>query len=156
MLVIKMAHTSRRNGMRRIASWPAGPSYFPLMESNQRSSQQRGFFAAHGLYPANQVKPRAAIFCPAIAPACPRFSKSCYAPAAAQATIVLPDFARSLSADAFRIQQTYCKKKRAKACRKTRARESGLWVEGFFRLDFLVTFLSRKVTASAAIERGKP
>jgi hypothetical protein len=35
-----------------------------------------------------------------------------------KATIVLPDFARSLSADAFRIQQTYCKKKRAKACRK--------------------------------------
>jgi hypothetical protein len=30
----------------------AGPSHFSLMKSNQKSSQQRGFFAAQGLCPA--------------------------------------------------------------------------------------------------------
>jgi hypothetical protein len=35
-----------------------------LDEKNQKSSQQRGFFAAQGLCPAKQVKPRAAILLP--------------------------------------------------------------------------------------------
>jgi hypothetical protein len=30
-----------------------------------KSSQQKGFFAAHGLCPANRAEPRAGIFCPA-------------------------------------------------------------------------------------------
>jgi len=35
-----------------------------LIQSNQKSSQQKGFFAARGLCPANQSKPRAAKNCP--------------------------------------------------------------------------------------------
>jgi hypothetical protein len=44
----------------------AGPSYFCRHKSNQKGFQQKGFFAALGLYPANQVKPRAAKCCPTI------------------------------------------------------------------------------------------
>jgi hypothetical protein len=63
-----------------------------------KSSQQKGFFAAHGLCPANRAELRAEIFCPA-APA-HYFCKSSYAPATRQATTVLPAFARSCFADA--------------------------------------------------------
>jgi len=68
-----------------------------LIQSNQKSSQQKGFFAAQGLYPANHSKPRAANYCPKAAHAqcC---GKICYALPTHKATIVLPDFIRSCSA----------------------------------------------------------
>jgi len=49
--------------MIRFAQLPLG-CYFVLIQSNQKSSQPKCFFAAHGLRPANQAKPRAAIFLP--------------------------------------------------------------------------------------------
>jgi len=69
------------------------------------SSQQKCFFAAQGLCPANQPEPRAAIILPNFVRtlACAS-AKTCYAPATAPPTIVLPAFARSLSADGEKIQ----------------------------------------------------
>jgi hypothetical protein len=61
--------------------------------------QQKGFFAARGLCPANQAKPGLQNLAPLAFALCHRFGKYCYALAAAQATIVLPDFIRSCSAD---------------------------------------------------------
>jgi hypothetical protein len=41
----------------------AAEAFFLFLDKKkQKSSQQRGFFAARGLCPANQVKPRAVIF----------------------------------------------------------------------------------------------
>ncbi len=76
-----------------------GGCYFCRHKSNQKGFQQKGFFAAHGHYPANQAKPRAAKCCPTA------FSQPCASATIAMpflalgATIVLPDFARSWSAD---------------------------------------------------------
>ncbi len=42
----------------------AGPSHFCRHKSNQKGFQQRCFFAARGLYAANQTKSRAANYCP--------------------------------------------------------------------------------------------
>jgi hypothetical protein len=61
--------------------------------------QQIGFFAALGLCPANQAKPGLQYFGPASLALCPASAKSCYALQPHLATIVLPDFSRSLSAD---------------------------------------------------------
>jgi len=46
-----------------------------LIKSNQKSSQQKCFFATHSLYPANQTEPRAAIICPASLPQSPASAK---------------------------------------------------------------------------------
>jgi hypothetical protein len=71
-----------------------------LIQSNQKSSQQKCFFAAQGLYPANQAKPRAAKPYLHFVRSLPQASdKVRYAPATALPTIVLPTFARSCSAD---------------------------------------------------------
>jgi hypothetical protein len=68
-------------------------------------------------------------------------AKSCYAPATAHATIVLPDFVRSCLADVFKLKYILKKKsKSAKACRKPGPGSMALCGEGFFRLDLLVTF----------------
>jgi hypothetical protein len=77
----------------------AGSSYFCRHKSNQKGFQRKGFFAALGLCPANQLKPRAAILCPtAFAPA--TSSQSLLMPfPALVAIIVLPDLIRSWSAD---------------------------------------------------------
>jgi hypothetical protein len=72
---------------------------FGAPKVTKSACHQKGFFAARGLYPANQAKPRAAIFCPAVAPCSRRFSKSCYALSRTQSAIVLPGFARSWSDD---------------------------------------------------------
>jgi hypothetical protein len=56
-------------------------SPYVLIQSNQRSSQQKGFFAAQCLCPANQSEPRAGIFCPASPAHFHLFCKSSYAPA---------------------------------------------------------------------------
>jgi len=69
-------------------------------KTTNKSSQQKGFFAAHSLCPANPAEPRAAKphlhFVRSLSPLQVRFAN---APPTAQATIVLPAFARSLSAD---------------------------------------------------------
>jgi hypothetical protein len=97
-------------------SWPReGQSRFSLLfvfigtqdgcavcrhKSNQKGFQQKCFFAAQGLSPANRAEPRAAIILRYFVPTFPRASaKTCYAPATAPPTIVLPAFARSCSAD---------------------------------------------------------
>jgi len=55
---------------------------------------------AQGFCPANKAEPRAAIILPYFIRSFPCASaKTSYAPATAQSTIVLPAFARSLSAD---------------------------------------------------------
>jgi len=78
-----------------------------LIQSNQKSSHQKCFFAARGFYPANQSEPRVAIILPHFVRLIPDASaKTCYAPATAQARIVLPNFARSLSAD--REEELFC------------------------------------------------
>jgi hypothetical protein len=86
-----------------LINWPrsiaAGGCYFVLIQSNQKSSRQKGFFAAPGLCPANQPEPRAGIFCPTAFALAPRFCKIFYALATLKAIIVLPAFARSCFAD---------------------------------------------------------
>jgi hypothetical protein len=89
-----------------------GGCYFVLIQSNQKSSRQKGFFAAPGLCPANRAEPRAGIFCPTSFAHCLRFCKISYAPATHEATIVLPAFARSCFADAG---------KKKKSCQSTSA-----------------------------------
>ncbi|MGN8071469.1 hypothetical protein [Mucilaginibacter sp. SG564] len=80
------------------------------MKSNQKSSQQKCFFAAHGLCPAKRTGPRAAIILPDFVRSSPALQqKLANALAIARAYIVLPAFARSLSADG--------KKKKAMALR---------------------------------------
>jgi hypothetical protein len=78
-----------------------------LDEKKQKSSQQRGFFAARGFCPANQVKPRAVKFCPAIAPTWPALQQKITMPFRTHRPPVLPDFARSLSADELRSYRKF-------------------------------------------------
>ena len=74
--------------------------YFLLDQKvTKKSSQQKGFLAAPGLCPANQAKPRAAKHLPYFVRSKPALRKHCYALSAHMPTIVLPDFARSGSAD---------------------------------------------------------
>jgi hypothetical protein len=73
-----------------------GLSYFSLMKSNQKSSQQKGFFAARGLYPAKRTEPGLELL---PLPSTPHACKNFLCPAAALPHIVLPVFARSCSAD---------------------------------------------------------
>jgi hypothetical protein len=65
----------------------AAEAFFLFLDKKkQKSSQQRGFFAAHGLCPANQVKPRAVIFLPRFRSHKANASaKSYYAPPCTQA-----------------------------------------------------------------------
>jgi hypothetical protein len=78
-----------------------------LDEKNQKSSQQRGFFAARGLYPAKRVKPRAAKLLPNRSfLASQKFANALPSP---RAILVLPAFARSLSADGFAQNQYFAK-----------------------------------------------
>jgi hypothetical protein len=73
-----------------------GPSSFSLMKKNQKIKSAERLLCAQGLCAANPAKPGAAKIAPMLmAPA----SQMLYAPAAALPTIVLPDFARSFSAD---------------------------------------------------------
>jgi hypothetical protein len=60
---------------------------------------------AQCLCPANQAEPRAAKFLRHCVPAAQASVKIANAPSAAQPTIVLPDFARSLSAEGKRKHQ---------------------------------------------------
>ena len=68
-------------------------------KSNQKGFQQKGFFAAQGLCPANQPKPRAAKCCPTSFALAHASANIAMPLPAHMATIVLPDFARSCSAD---------------------------------------------------------
>jgi hypothetical protein len=74
--------------------------FFSLDEKNQKSSQPKCFFAARGLCPANQVKPRATFFCPASLALA--FAQCKIPDALSLRTMpsVLPAFTRSCSADA--------------------------------------------------------
>jgi hypothetical protein len=97
----KQSSLYRANNANRIPALGRGrASYFFLIKSNQKSSQQKCFFAARGLSPANRAEPRAAkpylYFVRSISHASARFANAL---TAAQATIVLPAFARSCSAD---------------------------------------------------------
>ncbi|NHA04045.1 hypothetical protein G7092_09570 [Mucilaginibacter sp. HC2] len=69
------------------------------MKSNQKSSQQRGFFALTALALQNGQNQGCNYFALLRSLTSPGFSKNLLCPAAAQSTIVLPAFARSLSAD---------------------------------------------------------
>ena len=120
-----------------------------------------------GPYPANQAKPGLLYFYPAVATHLPLpFCKNLLCPALAlRATIVLPDFTRSCSADgnylslraiawqprrilyvsdevasSVLLAMTFWNRreeKRAKARQKARAWVFCLWGEGSFCLDFL-------------------
>jgi len=71
-----------------------------LCQSNQRHSPVIRNASFRTVPPHNQAKPRAAAFFLHLSFALGhRFRKSCYAPAPALPTIVLPDFGRSCSAD---------------------------------------------------------
>jgi hypothetical protein len=68
------------------------------MKKYQKIKSAERLLCRTGLCPANQAKPGATKIAPLlVSPA----SQMLYAPAAAQPTIVLPDFTRSLSADEF-------------------------------------------------------
>jgi len=69
------------------------------MNAVNNSSRQKGFFAAHGLCPANRAEPRLESFALLRSLIAPRFSKISYALATLKATIVLPAFALSCFAD---------------------------------------------------------
>ncbi|RYY36087.1 MAG: hypothetical protein EOP46_07705 [Sphingobacteriaceae bacterium] len=69
-----------------------------IQKVTKKSSQQKGFFAAQGICPANQPKPGPDLFCPTAH--CSRFSKNIKCPTAALPLNVLSDFARSCFADA--------------------------------------------------------
>ena len=111
----------------------------------KRSSQQRGFFAAHGPLPCDQWKPGLQYFCPTSFAQFPRFSKNLLCPATARPTIVFPALARSFSADGVLKYFTIINKK---AANNTTENKSGqrpaakrgpcvkaLSGEGFLRLD---------------------
>jgi hypothetical protein len=86
-------------------SWPLGLVTFPWMESNQRSSQQRGFFSRAAF--ALQIRqnrgwkqlPRLVRFWPAHLLLVGPSANISYALPPHLACIVLPDFGRSFSAD---------------------------------------------------------
>jgi|GEM_PF-5276443 len=80
-----------------------------LDKKNQKSSHQKGFFAALGLCPANQVKPRAVIFLPLLSRQ-PTLQQKFTMPFPAHLPQVLPAFARSFPADS-RIRNKSCSKK---------------------------------------------
>ncbi|MES2427952.1 MAG: hypothetical protein V4560_13315 [Bacteroidota bacterium] len=69
------------------------------MQSNQTSSQQRGFFALMGLCAAKLEKPRAAILLSLLSHGLALQQKLANALTAAQGLLVFPSFARSFSAD---------------------------------------------------------
>lgn len=74
----------------------AGAFYFWCTKSNKSAFFFLGFFAAHGLSPANQAEPQAANNCSTLFAHGPPLQQIFAMPfAAAQATIVLPDFMRS-------------------------------------------------------------
>jgi hypothetical protein len=59
----------------------AAEAFFLFLDKKkQKSSQQKGFFAARGLCPANQAKTRAVKFCPAVARSGLRFCKKLLCP----------------------------------------------------------------------------
>jgi hypothetical protein len=109
----------------------AAEAFFLFLDKKkQKSSQQRGFFAAHGLCPANQVKPRAVIFLPPSLHKAQRFSKKLLCPACAQPSSVLPDFTRSflLTFVLHWSKPNFASvtKKEAQRPARVRGRESGL------------------------------
>ncbi|WP_221283380.1 hypothetical protein [Mucilaginibacter lappiensis] len=69
------------------------------MKSNQKSSHQKCFFAAQGLCPANRTEPGLQLFCPTLFALFPTLQQKLANAPATQASIVLPAFARSCSAD---------------------------------------------------------
>jgi hypothetical protein len=70
-----------------------------LIQSNQKSSRQKGFFAHQAFALQTMQNHGLESFAPLAFAHSPRFSKISYAPAAHKATIVLPAFARSCFAD---------------------------------------------------------
>jgi hypothetical protein len=96
-----------------------------LDEKKQKSSQQRGLFTARGLCPANQVKPRAVIFLPCLSHG-PTLQQKFTMPLPAHHPPVLPDFARSFSADEWRSNEKYCNNKKKRWPVRVRGREHGL------------------------------
>ncbi|RAV54035.1 hypothetical protein DIU36_22130 [Mucilaginibacter rubeus] len=100
---------------------PREGCYFCLdTKVTKKSSQQIGFFtapaSAHAFVWPLPCKPGITTGCNYFAPLRPRLAntsaKTCYAPATAQATIVLPAFARSLPADGEgkRFRRSRCKR----------------------------------------------
>jgi len=86
-----------------------------LIKSNQKSSQQKCFFVAQGLCPAKRAEPRAAKpYLHLRSLIILASGKVRNALAAAPATIVLPAFGRSLSADGERKyeHQLFAKQKK--------------------------------------------
>jgi hypothetical protein len=85
-----------------------GPSSFVLIQKNQKIKSAERLLFAQGLCPANQAKPvRKSFRAFALLAHGPRFSKTCFPHAATQATIVLPDFSRSCSADGKKKNKTH-------------------------------------------------
>jgi hypothetical protein len=114
---------------------------FPWMKKNQKIKSAKRLLFARAF--ALQIRKTTGcnIFAPLSLTQPYASAKSCYALVTAQATIVLPDFVRSRLADVFKLKYILKKKsKKRKGLPETRARESGPWAEGFFRLDLLVTF----------------
>jgi hypothetical protein len=73
---------------------------FEAPKVTKSACQQRGFSVAPGLCAANHAKPQAAILLPCFAHAFPPLQqKFANALSSRMPTIVLPDFARSFSAD---------------------------------------------------------
>jgi hypothetical protein len=125
-----------------------------------------------GLYPANQVKPRAAIFCPAVAHTSPLLLQKLLCPCSRTGTIILPDFTRSLSADTLLFKQHSANKERKGLPENA---GQGVWPVGgrifpawfihyclfsmvfmkSLRLVFGYFLIKQKVTGLRGQERGK-
>jgi len=107
-LVFKRCIANKDN---RSAHSRGGLVTFVATKVTKKAVSRNASFAAPGLYPANQAKPGTQKFrAIALLAHAPRFSKTCFSPAAAQATIVLPDFIRSCSADGKRKDIFRCKR----------------------------------------------
>ncbi|MBL4678916.1 MAG: hypothetical protein JKY70_22395 [Mucilaginibacter sp.] len=88
-----------------------------MKQKKQKFKSAKRLLRRTGLYPANHAEPRPQKLAATSFPQSRRFSKYCYALAGAQATIVLPAFARSFFADRK-------KKTTIKICHSERSEES--------------------------------
>jgi hypothetical protein len=131
----------------------ANAYYFCLRhKSNKKSSQEKCFFAAQGLCPANQAKPGLQSFYPASLAFALASVKICYAlPLRTRPPSFCLILAEALLLTRKKPHPTLSKGegfkktnatiiKNTQARQKARARVFCLWGEGSFCLDLLVTF----------------
>jgi hypothetical protein len=121
--------------------------------------QQKGFFAARGLALQTSQNPGCTLFAPLRSRGPRASAKICYALPAHMATIVLPDFTRSFSAEEKEKNNSgrisLPDQKRVKACQKSGPGCFACGLELFSGLIFFGPFLyqDKKGLATAAIER---